>query len=82
MTEKMTQRETERARAALKDAFHKAGRERIADLCGCSRSATYHWDICPPHHVLTIEAATGVPRSFLRPDLYPGIDPDTLRGDK
>jgi hypothetical protein len=68
----MSNEEMHRAREAIAKAFREAGRQEIADACGCSRPATYGWDICPAAHVLTVEAMTGISRSFLRPDYYPG----------
>ena len=69
---KMTQDEQAKAESTMAKIFNKHGREAVADACGCTRTNTYQWKVCPPHHVLTLEAAFGVPRSFLRPDLYPG----------
>jgi DNA-binding transcriptional regulator YdaS (Cro superfamily) len=33
--------------------------------------AIMQWQQVPPQHVMPIEALTGVPRSVLRPDIYP-----------
>lgn len=33
--------------------------------------AVSQWKACPAGRVLTIEAASGVPRHVLRPDIYP-----------
>lgn len=68
----MEDRERELAERTMKEIFEERGREEIARICGVSRPTTYQWRVCPPHHVLTLEAATGKPRSFIRPDLYPG----------
>lgn len=36
-----------------------------------TKSAVSQWDRCPVERVLAVEAATGVPRYELRPDIYP-----------
>lgn len=38
-----------------------------------SKQAIYHWRTVgvPARYVLTVEQITGLPRSYLRPDLYP-----------
>lgn len=47
----------------------------LARLCGVSQSAVWKWaqssKRLPAEHVLTVEAATGIPRHVLRPDIYP-----------
>lgn len=47
------------------------GGSRLARALGLTRQAVYQWDSIPPDHVLRVEEITGVPRSRLRPDLYP-----------
>jgi hypothetical protein len=44
---------------------------RIARVCGITRHAVSHWRRVPVAHVLKLEAAFGVPRYELRPDIYP-----------
>ncbi len=57
---------------ALKRAIRIAGgNQRLAEAIGCSPQAISLWDKVPHLRVLAIERATGVPRSELRPDLYP-----------
>lgn len=36
----------------------------------CTGQAISQWIKCPPHRVLQVEAATGVSRYRLRPDIY------------
>lgn len=61
-----------RMRKALKSALKKAGSPaKLGKIAGVSRQAVNKWDTCPPEHVLKIEAATGVSRHDLRPDIYP-----------
>lgn len=38
---------------------------------GLTPQAVSQWKIVPPHRVLAVERATGVPRQELRSDLYP-----------
>lgn len=47
------------------------GRAQLASLIGVTKSAVYQWRRVPAERVLAVEAATGVPRQRLRPDLYP-----------
>lgn len=43
----------------------------LAGRLGITRAALYAWSRAPAERVLAIEAATGVSRHDLRPDLYP-----------
>ena len=43
----------------------------LAGPLGISAQAISQWDEVPPLRVLAVERATGIPRSELRPDLYP-----------
>ena len=61
---------------ALKAAVAKAGSQSaFARICGVSQPSVWKWlqssKQLPPEHVLKIEAATGVSRHDLRPDIYP-----------
>lgn len=47
------------------------GPAALAAKLGISSQAVVQWDIVPPRRVLAVEAATGVSRHELRPDLYP-----------
>ncbi|WP_310349346.1 Cro/CI family transcriptional regulator [Methylobacterium sp. BE186] len=58
--------------AALKSAIEKAGGPAaLGRTLGISSAAISQWNVCPPLRVLAVEAASGVSRSELRPDLYP-----------
>ena len=53
----------------------------LARALGVSQPAISGWKRIPPDRVLAVEAATGIPRTTLRPDLYAEADlatPDTL----
>lgn len=61
---------------SLKDAVALAGSQSaFARICGVSQAAVWKWlqngKRLPAEHVLTVEAATGVSRHLLRPDIYP-----------
>jgi DNA-binding transcriptional regulator YdaS (Cro superfamily) len=47
----------------------------MSDVCGVTQAAVWKWlnkkKLLPAEHVLKVEAATGVSRHRLRPDLYP-----------
>lgn len=52
------------------------GREKLADLLGVGRTATYHWDDnkIPAEHAAMIEVLTAGEVTFrqLRPDIFKG----------
>jgi DNA-binding transcriptional regulator YdaS (Cro superfamily) len=57
---------------ALKLARDRSGGPAaLAKKLDISSQAVVQWDIVPPLRVLAVEAATGVSRHDLRPDLYP-----------
>ena len=61
---------------ALQAAVKKAGSQAaLARLCGVSPTAVWKWlesgKQMPAEYVLRTEAATGVSRHDLRPDIYP-----------
>lgn len=57
---------------ALERAIGAAGGVRaLARALGVSQPAISSWKRVPADRVLSVEASTGVPRSELRPDLYP-----------
>lgn len=66
--------EGEARRAALKEACAKAGSEaKLAELVGKTRSHVSKWKErrkLPAEFVIQIEAATGVSRHRLRPDVF------------
>lgn len=47
----------------------------MARLCGVKQPSVWRWlritHVLPPEHVLAVEAATGISRHDLRPDIYP-----------
>lgn len=57
---------------ALSRAIKEAGGPKaLGDAIGISSQAISQWTECPPRRVLAVEAASGVSRHELRPDLYP-----------
>ncbi len=46
-------------------------RSQIAKACNKTPSAITQWSKVPAEDVHTVERLTGIPRSELRPDLYP-----------
>ena len=58
---------------ALEEAYRRAGsRYALAKAIRLTAQAVYKWsDEAPAERVLAIEAATGVSRYDLRPDIYP-----------
>lgn len=58
--------------ADLRSIIQKAGGPvKVAAALGITSSAVSQWKRVPPERVLAMEAATGVPRYELRPDMYP-----------
>jgi DNA-binding transcriptional regulator YdaS (Cro superfamily) len=58
--------------AALRRAIEAAGGlAKLAEPLGITVQAISQWDEVPPLRVLAVERVSGVPRSELRPDLYP-----------
>ncbi|HEV2557908.1 MAG TPA: Cro/CI family transcriptional regulator [Microvirga sp.] len=56
----------------LDEAIRAAGGiGALARGLGISQPAVSHWQKIPAERVLAVEALTGVPRTVLRPDLYP-----------
>lgn len=57
---------------ALQRAIEKVGGlAGLATPLGVSIQAISQWDEVPPLRVIAVEKISGVPRSELRPDLYP-----------
>ena len=44
---------------------------RIARELGITRGAVSHWRKVPADRVIAVSRLTGIPRSQLRPDIYP-----------
>lgn len=62
--------------SALKEAVDCLGSQgRFARLCGVRQPSVWKWlnkgKSLPAQHVLAVEAATGISRHDLRPDIYP-----------
>ncbi|WEQ51183.1 hypothetical protein LV478_11645 [Komagataeibacter oboediens] len=50
------------------------GPSRISQALGLRAHTTpMRWKTIPDHYVVAIEAATGIPREELRPDLFRGV---------
>jgi DNA-binding transcriptional regulator YdaS (Cro superfamily) len=47
------------------------GTANLAQRLGIQAPSIYSWKRVPPSRVLAVEAATGISRHALRPDLYP-----------
>ena len=61
---------------ALQRACDIAGSQSaLARICNVAQPSAWKWfqssKRLPPEHVLAVEAATGVDRHLLRPDIYP-----------
>ena len=55
----------------LERALAAAGnRAELARRLGLSRQAIAKWRRIPADQIIAVEAATGIPRETLRPDLY------------
>ena len=71
---------------ALTTAVNAAGSQsELARICGVSQPAVWKWlqvKRVPAEYVLRIEAATGVSRHHLRPDIYPPVTPRFLGVDR
>jgi DNA-binding transcriptional regulator YdaS (Cro superfamily) len=47
------------------------GTTALANKLGISKQAVSMWERIPADRIIAVEAATGIPREELRPDLYP-----------
>lgn len=61
---------------ALEQALQIAGSQsELARICGVQQPTVWKWlqssKRIPAEHVLRVEAATRIPRHYLRPDIYP-----------
>ena len=58
----------------VRQAVRAAGSlEKLGKACGCSKQNVWSWcqaGRIPAERVLAVEAATGIPREKLRPDLF------------
>ncbi len=66
--------------SALSEAVSAAGGASVlARQLGVTRQAISQWDRVPAERAIQVEAASGVSRERLRPDLYPpAAIPDTV----
>jgi len=65
-------RSTKRTDVGLDLALERSeSMTKLAEAMGIGVSAISQWKRVPAERVLAVEAATGVPRQQLRPDLYP-----------
>ena len=48
----------------------KSGAINLATKLSITRQAVDQWEVCPPARVLEVEAATGISRHELRPDVF------------
>jgi TorA maturation chaperone TorD len=63
----------------LEDAIHAVGGiTELARRIGVSQPSVSNWSRVPADRVLSVEAATGVARVILRPDLYSELDHDDV----
>lgn len=61
----------------LQEAIRAVGGvSELARRIGISQPSVSNWDRVPAERVLAVEAATGVARTVLRPDLYDGQSPE------
>jgi DNA-binding transcriptional regulator YdaS (Cro superfamily) len=68
----MVKKVEKRLRAGVEAAIAAVGGgQRLAEKLQINRASIAGWSRVPAERVLAVEAATGVPRSKLRPDLYP-----------
>lgn len=71
----MSQAKEQRKVSAIRKCREARGLtlQQFADQCGVHFTAVHKWELrgVPPERVPAIEAATGIPRHELRPDLWP-----------
>lgn len=70
---------------AVRDIVSQLGSQgALAGVAGVSQQAVSAWQRkdkpLPPEHVLAVEAATGISRHDLRPDIYPREAADAFPG--
>jgi DNA-binding transcriptional regulator YdaS (Cro superfamily) len=49
----------------------RGAKAELARILGLTRAAVCLWKRVPAEHVIAVERHTGIPRTQLRPDLYP-----------
>ena len=63
-------RTSTRDRGLLAAITQAGGISRLARLLGLTQPTVSVWKRVPAHHVIDVEALTGISRRQLRPDLY------------
>ncbi|HWX14335.1 MAG TPA: YdaS family helix-turn-helix protein [Methylocella sp.] len=64
--------DTETPKEALQEALRAiGGAAALARRLGIKQPSVFGWEQVPAGRVLAVEAATGVRRERLRPDIYP-----------
>lgn len=58
------------------------GPTALAKLLRIKMPSLYSWRRVPPLQVRAVEAATGIPRTRLRPDIYPPDETVAADGDR
>jgi hypothetical protein len=58
------------------------GPKALARAIGINLSSLYSWKRVPEARVNAVEAATGIPRTRLRPDLFPPDEPSAADSDR
>lgn len=72
-------------KGGLEQAIQAAGdMVKLANLIGLTVQAVAQWSEVPPERCLSVEAATGVSRHVLRPDIYGDrpVRPVSARGNE
>lgn len=55
----------------LAELIERHGLAAIAAVCGgITPQAVSDWSRVPPHHVIAVEALSGMPREVIRPDIF------------
>lgn len=81
----MTASHVRAAETALRDALNavEGNQSKLARICGCTQGAVWQMLNKPQpmlsvQYVLKVEAALGIPRHHLRPDVYPDPASDRM----
>jgi DNA-binding transcriptional regulator YdaS (Cro superfamily) len=66
-----TKSKQDRSPALVAAVALAGGYASLAAKLGLNKATVHQWNRVPAERVLAVEAATGVPRQRLRPDIYP-----------